>query len=94
MADQDTNLNTDIVAAAGKPKADIPWQWVLASSVVAVALVILLIVVVLPPVPPCEKFAPWGEADSRGITSTTQFSEYQQSIVGGPQTPIIGVPSR
>lgn len=92
MSTQDANLNTEIEASP-KPKSDIPWQWVLASAVVAVALVILVIVLVLPPVPPCEKFGPGSQADSRGITSTTQFSEYQQKIVGGPQNPIIGVPT-
>lgn len=59
--------------------ADIPWEWVLASAVVAVALVVILIVVVLPPSGGCmERYALGvNEADGVGITSTTQTSGYQ-----------------
>ena len=61
------------------PDVDIPWEWVLASAVVAVALVIMLIVVVLPPSGGCMERYSLGvnEADGVGITSTTQATGYQ-----------------
>jgi type IV secretory pathway component VirB8 len=59
--------------------ADLPWVWVLASAVVVVSIVIIIMVVFPLATGRKEGYALGvNEADSIGITVTTQMSEYQK----------------